>query len=650
MTQWNCPGCASWNPTERQVVEAMGHDTVVVIKYHGWWPIDDNDPFYLWNTSENAARINYYGVTGVPDGYLNGRTRVSWTATWLRNTIRSLCAVPAPCSITLEGGMACAASPTTVGFSGTITASDSALSNTRLFAALVSNLVYASGGLNGETQFLSAFRDLWPSTSGQTISVGLGQSYNFSGILNKDASWDATNLSVVVFIQDNGSKWMHQAATFPVRPAWGAEISTDDPPQIAMYPTDQADYFVLLKNVSCNEDVYTVRMSGYKADGWTRSVEAPGIPAHHDSIQVPLSGGDQAWLQLRFNPNGHSGMMITNVTAVSGGNPTMQVMDTFRALANPNVLLVDDDGGSGYGNVEDFFMDALPAAVPATRSYGVWDVTLDAVPEELFDTPDLVIWFSGANAVGQSLSLADLAMLGTLLDRGGALLLTGQNIPYDLRSVPFFSDYLHSRFRLVYPQAQTVAGVTGDPISNGLDFSIHGGTGADNQTRPSAMNANDEAATIMWEYAGSQYHAGVRVQGGNYRAVLMGFGLEAIADQADRDSVMARTLRWLIAGLPAEPRPEVAPREFALRAAYPNPFNPLTTIPYALAERSAISLRIFDLLGREVAVLAGGVQEAGEHQAHWDASGLPSGLYLCRLDAAAGGKAFHAAQKLMLLK
>ncbi|MCX6600949.1 MAG: T9SS type A sorting domain-containing protein [bacterium] len=650
-TQWNCGYCAGWNPTERQVVEAMGHDTVVVIKYHGWWPTINNDPFYLWNTSENAARINYYGVAaiGVPYGFLNGRTVVQQSASWLRNTIRTLRAVPAPCSITFDGGVACATSPTAVEFSGTITASDSALSNTQLFVALITNLVSASGGLNGETEFYSVFRDMWPNTNGQTISVGLGQTYNFSGTLNKAANWNATDLSVVVFIQDYTSKWMHQAAIFPVRPMWGMEVTCDDPRQIYMYPTDQADYLILLKNVSCNEDLYTVRLSGHRADGWTRSVESPGIPAHSDSIQVPLAVGGQAWLQVRFNPNGHTGMMVTNVTAVSAGDPAVQEVETFRALANPNVLLVDDDGGADYGNVENFILNALPTAIPSTRSYGVWDVTLDNVPSELLDTPDLVIWFTGANAVGQSVSFLEQAMLAGLLERGGALLLTGQNIPVDLRTSTFLPNYLHSQFQAPYPQAQTVSGVAGDPISDGLDFSIHGGSGADNQTRPSAMNPSDEMATIMWEFAGSQYHAGVRVQGNGYRAVLMGFGMEAIDNEADRDSVLARTVRWLIEGLAAEPRPEVAPRQFSLGAAYPNPFNPVTTIPYALAERSEFSLRIFDVLGREVAVPARGVQDAGEHQAHWNATGLPSGLYFCRLDAA-GGTANHATQKLMLLK
>jgi hypothetical protein len=645
-TQWNCGYCASWNPIERQVVEAMGPDTVACIKYHGWWPGSNNDPFYLWNTSENAARFDYYSVSGVPAGYLNGRTTVPQSEAGLRNTIRSLRSVPAPCSIDL---IACSASASTVEFAGTVTATDSALSNTRLFVVLTSKLVTASGGSNGETQFYHPFRDLWPNSNGQTISVARGNSYTFSGSLSKDASWNPRDLLVAVFIQDYTSHWVHQAAVVPVSAEWDAQLSCEDPRQISMYPTDQADYLISLENPSCNEDLYTVRLSGYKAAGWTRSVESPGIPAGADSIQVPLPAGGQAWLQVRFNPNGHTGMMMTYVTAVSGGDPSVQSADTFRALAQPSILLVDKDGGGNYGNVENYFLSSLPAGIEPTRSYGVWDMTLETVPEDLFDTPDLVIWFCGANLPGQSISASEQDLLAGVLDRGGALLLTGQNIPFDLRGTTFMSDYLHSRYQFVYPLAQTVAGVSGDPISDGLTFSIHGGTGADNQTRPSSMNANDGMAAIMWEYSGSQYHAGARVEGEGYRAVLLGFGLESIASQADRDTVMARTLHWLIEGLDAQPQPQAPPCEFSLGAAYPNPFNPQTTIPYTLAERSRVSLRIFDVLGREVAVPVREMQEPGEHRVSWNAGGLPSGLYFCRLEAA-GGRNFQATRKLMLLK
>jgi endonuclease/exonuclease/phosphatase family metal-dependent hydrolase len=85
---------------------------------------------------------------------------------------------------------------------------------------------------------------------------------------------------------------------------------------------------------------------------------------------------------------------------------------------------------------------------------------------------------------------------------------------------------------------------------------------------------------------------------------------------------------------------------YALMACYPNPFNPTTTIAYNLSKAGYVSLRVFDLLGREVAVLNKGFVPAGSYCAGFDGRGLGSGIYFARLDA---GKSSQTT-KLMLLK
>lgn len=73
------------------------------------------------------------------------------------------------------------------------------------------------------------------------------------------------------------------------------------------------------------------------------------------------------------------------------------------------------------------------------------------------------------------------------------------------------------------------------------------------------------------------------------------------------------------------------PTVFALDQNYPNPFNPVTTITFDLPESAAVQLVVFDILGREVAVLARGHMEAGRHRVRFDAGSLPSGTYIYRL-------------------
>lgn len=75
--------------------------------------------------------------------------------------------------------------------------------------------------------------------------------------------------------------------------------------------------------------------------------------------------------------------------------------------------------------------------------------------------------------------------------------------------------------------------------------------------------------------------------------------------------------------------------DFVLRQNYPNPFNPATTISYTLAARSMVSLKVYNLLGMEIADLVCGVMEAGTHLARFDAGDHPSGIYFYSLKAGA---------------
>lgn len=79
---------------------------------------------------------------------------------------------------------------------------------------------------------------------------------------------------------------------------------------------------------------------------------------------------------------------------------------------------------------------------------------------------------------------------------------------------------------------------------------------------------------------------------------------------------------------------------------YPNPFNPATTISYNLTEQSNADLRIYDVLGNEIAVLVNEEKPAGNYEVVWDASNLPSGIYIYQLRAGS----IVQMKKMLLLK
>jgi photosystem II stability/assembly factor-like uncharacterized protein len=97
-----------------------------------------------------------------------------------------------------------------------------------------------------------------------------------------------------------------------------------------------------------------------------------------------------------------------------------------------------------------------------------------------------------------------------------------------------------------------------------------------------------------------------------------------------------------VAGGAGDPRPSA----FRLEQNYPNPFNPTTVISYQLSAVSDVRLVVFDILGREVAVLVNERQGPGAHSVKFDASGLASGVYLYRLTT----PAFSQTKKLLLVR
>jgi photosystem II stability/assembly factor-like uncharacterized protein len=88
------------------------------------------------------------------------------------------------------------------------------------------------------------------------------------------------------------------------------------------------------------------------------------------------------------------------------------------------------------------------------------------------------------------------------------------------------------------------------------------------------------------------------------------------------------------------------PKQFLLHQNYPNPFNPTTEIQFSIAKLSIVNLRIFDLLGREVATLVNEQRPGGDYSVKWEAGNLPSGVYFCRLQAGS----YSETRKLVLLR
>lgn len=117
---------------------------------------------------------------------------------------------------------------------------------------------------------------------------------------------------------------------------------------------------------------------------------------------------------------------------------------------------------------------------------------------------------------------------------------------------------------------------------------------------------------------------------GNSASVRLGDGSDTV-----KQAIVFDAVKWSYRG--SEPTVvadvQTIPHSFILEQNYPNPFNPATVINYQLPITSHVSLRVYDIMGKEVALLINEQQDAGIHQTHFKADGLASGLYFYRISA-----------------
>jgi hypothetical protein len=144
----------------------------------------------------------------------------------------------------------------------------------------------------------------------------------------------------------------------------------------------------------------------------------------------------------------------------------------------------------------------------------------------------------------------------------------------------------------------------------------------------------------------SVFGGGVGSNGG-YR-IIGTMGQPAI-DVASGSSDINQIGFWYLPTTPItdiEKIPGNMPTEYRLEQNYPNPFNPTTTIRFAMPKRSSVSLKVFDMLGREVTSLVDEELQPAEYSIVFDANGLSSGMYIYRIQM----DRFVQSKKLLLLK
>jgi hypothetical protein len=651
-TNASCAPCATlnaawYNATTSSMLQA---GTISQIIYNVWWP-GSGDPMYLLNVSDNTLRTNYYGVNAVPFIDVNGVATATAQSTFINN-VNTGNAQFSPFKITMtqralsdnliEIGVKILRDPTDVTTFGT----------TKLRVALTEKTVMfpAPPGTNGESHFTCVSRKMLPDANGSILTIPApGDSVEIVLQYVPTASFlqsvNMDSLRVVSFIQNETNKTIYQSAMFELIPNFVAQINSYSPDVISDNATP-AVFDAVIRNVGVMTDKYIVNCSLDAPAGWTGEyTTANGTSQFGSSDSVEVAAGDSAIIQVSVNPQSIDGFGKTLVEFASINNPGLSgTVSVNNVTSTGNNILVITAGDRQY---ESYVTNSLDNIYEGT--YGA--VSRSALePTEVDLSPfDVVIW-QGSNST-RAFYENEVTKLQDYLDGGGNLLITGQNIGSDIFETSgqsqFAQDFYHNYFHANYlSNASTlfiIKGIANDIISDGVQFIA-------NDLYPRSLDKiteRDTSALGFLTYFNGPDKAGIRTKSDGYRVVYISTGLEQITEQPIRDTITVRSLRWLSENVLVNVDDAyTVPLQFALEQNYPNPFNPVTKISFSIPEKSMTTLKIYDILGNEVAVLLSEEKPAGQYEVEFDASKLSSGVYLYKLQS----NSLVQTRKMILLK
>jgi len=344
---------------------------------------------------------------------------------------------------------------------------------------------------------------------------------------------------------------------------------------------------------------------------------------------------------------------------------TGDTSDTYymkESTANKFALIVDgydrvsnDQGWNlSYHAISGYYAKALPE----TWGYTTCDNQAIIDGDIILADYDCVIWFCGDESTSdETFSSTEQGKVKTFLEQGGYLFVSGSEIGYDIgykgssSDKSFYNNYLKTIYvgddsgdYSVYGRANT--------RFTGLTFNYGGTSALYQEDYPDIIRANGGGKFIL-HYSGSAY-AGIGYVGpfgtssDTGKVISLGFPFETIQGEDKRSDLISRIVDFF------ESANEVSvedifghiPNEFELYPAYPNPFNPQTTISFNVPFSDDINMIIYDINGKCIDVLIDEHYNTGKYSYTWNAANHPSGVYFCKLRFAG----LSQVQKLVLVK
>lgn len=574
-TSTTCGPCASNNPQLTAFLQSANLERINAIGYHMSWPSPGNDPMYLYNQTDNTTRRNYYGVNSIPQGRFDGI--ITLNSPYSGSTFQSYYDQ----RVNLY-------SPVTLIITDSAMANDSVLVRVYLYTetlvpnpsaylhvAIIEDSIHYlyPPGSNGETDFHWVMRDMLPSGAGLPVTLTPGTLKVYEYKYKNDTLWNLNEISLLAFLQASDKEILNAAK--------------------------KTQNFTLLPYPA-----YKSVPSGQSNSGQFRVRIPVKTPAYNSSLTftstiVPANPN----ITVTY-PNGN---ILTNLS----DSMLVQVSSTAAASDGVyQVILTATDASSKYHKTSiSYLVNKNYVTIGANRTGASFKVN-----GTTYGSPVIFDWTLGSTQTLSAISPQTYTQYRYVFlnwsDSGD----TTHTITVNSNTGQYTANY-KIQYKL---QASTNPSGIGSlvTITNGNQYHDTG----------SVVNVSISPTTVQYNNKTYYFNRWMGSGAGSYNGPNPNF-------QVTMNNFMNQIAVWDTINVAINPIGTSVPNKYELKQNYPNPFNPVTRIEFAIPKSGLVSLKIFDITGREVQTLHNGYLNAGYYETSFSAAGLASGVYFYRLEA-----------------
>jgi hypothetical protein len=560
-TSATCGPCVAASEAMKEVVKPSNN--VVSVRFHMYWPAP-NDPWNLDNPTENESRRGYYGVSGIPNGFLNGVTAPVTSAANLLAAINADNAKKSPIKVEVSEVGTANGGDVTVKVTSNIALGPAYKLHVAVvsYHTLMPDLPSTLSGSNGEDEFYDAMNKMLPNANGTTLNIAAGanQTFNFSYLKKEAETWPTGQQYIVAYVQNTGTKEVLNAGTNLNIVYANASVMGNIFEWIPR--SEQKTRDVTVSNPTNEEMLVTFAIANQadlNAAQWQVSLSA-------DEATIPAGGSATVKVTSTSINRAFFAPIEFTVTPVVASGISQASSAIFGYLTEDSKIAIYYGATSGaVGN----YIPALETTHNTDVVYVPYITEFNtSFPPETFDAAIFPIGIDGRFNI-----VNFIPAIEQMLDNGKACWLSApmgisvsyndgnQQFPGYPEAKAFFQNriglgLLNSKQRNdgTYYTSFGVKGVAGDPIGGNFTATANSPT----QQWPFAMAVQDlmtiggNSVAKSWIFADntSANISGIRWQDPNTQAkfVFTTFGAEHLSTANTRKDGVQRVLDWLLEG------------------------------------------------------------------------------------------------------